>query len=55
MLKSNFFYWQMSQLYKKKLKIKIIKFNNTKNIKTITLPKSNIPEIIKDFINKNYL
>ena len=39
----------------KELKIKIIKFNNTKNIKTITLPKSNIPEIIKDFINKNYL
>ena len=39
----------------KKLKIKIIKFNNTKKFKTITLPKSNIPKIIKDFINKNYL
>lgn len=39
----------------KNLEDKILKFIIKKNINIIKLPKSNIPNIIKNFINKNFL
>ena len=39
----------------KNLEDKILKFIIKENINIIKLPKSNIPNIIKNFINKNFL